>query len=77
MLELFDATTPLTGAYLEHGVRLGYLRSDLDVEATAQAINGMILGSVLAALRDPTPERQERLSAAIRALMYDGIAARR
>ena len=76
MLELFDQTTPLTAAYLEHGVRLGYLRADLDIEPTAQAINGMILGSVLAGLRDPTPERQARLSAAIRAVMYDGIAAR-
>lgn len=76
MLDLFELTTPLTAAYLEHGVQVGYLRSDLDVEPTAQAINGMILGSVLAALRDPTPERQARLSAAIRAVMYDGIAAR-
>jgi AcrR family transcriptional regulator len=76
MLELFDSTTPLTAAYLEHGARVGYLRADLDVEATAQAINGMILGSLLAALRDPTPERQRRLSAAIRGVMYDGIAAR-
>ncbi|NYI43414.1 AcrR family transcriptional regulator [Nocardioides aromaticivorans] len=76
MLDLFELTTPLTAAYLEHGVQVGYLRADLDVEPTAQAINGMILGSVLAALRDPTPERQARLSAAIRAVMYDGIAAR-
>ncbi|MFW6867715.1 TetR/AcrR family transcriptional regulator [Nocardioides sp. CPCC 206347] len=75
MLDLFDLTTPLTAAYLVHGVEGGYLRSDLDVESTAQAINGMILGSILAALRDPTPERQARLSAAIRAVMYDGIAA--
>ncbi|WGX98639.1 TetR/AcrR family transcriptional regulator [Nocardioides sp. L-11A] len=76
MLDLFAMTTLLTAAYLEHGVRLGYLRADLDVEPTAQAINGMILGSVLAGLRDPAPERQARLSAAIRAVMYDGIAAR-
>ncbi|MDQ6522351.1 TetR/AcrR family transcriptional regulator [Nocardioides sp. LHD-245] len=76
MLDLFATTTPLTAAYLEHGVRLGYLRAELDVEPTAQAINGMILGSVLVGLRDPAPERQARLSAAIRAVMYDGIAAR-
>ncbi|GAA3806725.1 helix-turn-helix domain-containing protein [Nocardioides panacisoli] len=76
MLELFDTTAQFTAAYLDHGVRLGYLRADLDVRATAHAINGMILGSVLAALRDPDPERQHRLGAAIRAVMYDGIAAR-
>lgn len=76
MLDLFASTTPLTAAYLEHGVRVGYLRADLDIDGTAHAINGMILGSVLAGLRDPSPERQARLSAAIRAVMYDGIAAR-
>ncbi|MBM0124812.1 TetR/AcrR family transcriptional regulator [Pimelobacter simplex] len=76
MLDLFEMTTPLTAAYLEHGVRLGYLRADLDVEPTAQSINGMILGSVLVGMREPAPEQQERLSAAIRAVMYDGIAAR-
>jgi AcrR family transcriptional regulator len=76
MLDLFAMTTPLTAAYLEHGVRLGYLRADLDVEPTAQSINGMILGSVLVGMRDPAPAQQERLSAAIRAVMYDGIAAR-
>ena len=36
---LFEATTPITGS-TSHGVRLGYLRADLDVEATAFAING-------------------------------------
>lgn len=75
MLELFDSTAPLTAGYLAHGVQQGYLRADLDVDATAQAINGMILGSVLASLRDTSPERQARMSAAIRALMYDGIAS--
>ena len=76
MLELFEMTTPLTAAYLEHGVRLGYLRADLDIEPTAQSINGMILGSLLVGMRDPSPERQARLSAAIRAVMYDGISRR-
>ena len=75
MLDLFAACTPLTAGYLEHGVQVGYLRADLDIEPTAQAINGMILGSVLAALHDPTPEAQTRFNAAIRTIMYDGIAA--
>lgn len=75
MLDLFESTIPVTAAYLAHGVRIGYLRGDLDVDATATAINGMVLGSVLAGIRDPTPQRQLQLSAAIRALMYDGIAA--
>lgn len=75
MLDLLDACVPLTAAYLEHGVDVGYLRADLDIEPTARAINAMILGSVLAGLRDPAPEQQARLSAAIRAVMYDGIAS--
>jgi hypothetical protein len=57
-------------------VRVGYLRVDLDVDATARAINGMILAAALAALRNPAPDAQQDMSEAIRRVMYDGIAAR-
>jgi len=77
ILDFFQLAATLTAAYLEHGVELGYLRADLDVDGTAQAINGMILGSALAAVRNPDPDDQRRLSAAIRTVMYDGIAAPR
>ncbi|SDW42846.1 DNA-binding transcriptional regulator, AcrR family [Amycolatopsis xylanica] len=76
VLDFYDGAAQLTAAYLSHGVELGYLRADLDVEGSARAINGMILAAVLASLRDPAPESQARLSAAIRRVMYDGIAAR-
>jgi AcrR family transcriptional regulator len=75
VLGFFELATSLTASYLAHGVELGYLRADLDVDHTARAINGMILGSVLAALHDPAVD-QAALSAAIRRVMYDGIAAR-
>ena len=71
-----DLATELTASYLEHGVTLGYLRSDLDVEGTARAINGMILASILAGIANPDPKEQRRLSEAFRRMMYDGIAPR-
>lgn len=76
VLDFYDGAAHLTAAYLRHGVKLGYLRADLDVDGSARAINGMILAAALAGLRDPAPESQARLSAAIRRVMYDGIAAR-
>jgi AcrR family transcriptional regulator len=71
-----EMVTRLTGAYLEHGVKLGYLHGDLDIDGTARAINGMILASVLAGIAHPDPSEQRRLSEAIRRVMYDGISAR-
>jgi AcrR family transcriptional regulator len=75
ILGFLDLATTLTASYLAHGVELGYLPADLDVANTARAINGMILGSVLAALHQPDLD-QRALSAAIRRVMYDGIAGR-
>lgn len=74
ILDLFDLAAALTSAYLSHGVELGYLRADLDVDNTARAINGMILGTAISSLR--TPEAQAAQSEALRRVMYDGIAAR-
>ncbi|MCK2239013.1 MULTISPECIES: TetR/AcrR family transcriptional regulator [unclassified Crossiella] len=75
VLDFFDLATALTASYLSHGVRLGYLRTDLDVDNTASAITGMILASALSSLRKPEGEHQRKLSEAVRRLMYDGIAA--
>jgi AcrR family transcriptional regulator len=75
VLGFLELATSLTAAYLSHGVELGYLRSDLDVDNTARAINGMILGSTIASLHNPQVD-QRQLSTAIRAVMYDGISAR-
>ncbi|RJS47779.1 TetR/AcrR family transcriptional regulator [Nocardioides cavernaquae] len=75
ILEFFELATSLTATYVAHGVQDGYLPDDLDVDNTARAINGMILGSVLAALSDPTLD-ERRLRTAIQRVMYDGIAGR-
>ncbi|MBN6038335.1 TetR/AcrR family transcriptional regulator [Amycolatopsis sp. 195334CR] len=76
ILDLFEVAKTLTAAYLSHGVELGYLRADLDVENTAHALNGMILASAISSLRNPDPAHQRQLSEAVRRVMYDGIAAR-
>lgn len=76
VLGLMESLAAVTASYLAHGVELGYLRADLDVDGSAHAINGMILGAMLASARNPDPADVKRLSEAIRRLMYDGIAAR-
>jgi AcrR family transcriptional regulator len=75
VLGFHEMAADLTAGYLEHGVRTGYLHSDLDVAATARAINGMIIASIIAALREPTEGSHKRMAVAIRRVMYDGIAA--
>jgi len=74
VLEFLNTATALTAAYLSHGVELGYLRADLDIDNTARAINGMIMAGALASLDTPTVEQQRLFSDAVRRLMYDGIA---
>lgn len=75
VLSFFELAGQLNTAYMAHGVATGYLRADLDVEATAAAINGMIIAAMLSAIRRPEPEQARRLSAAIRTLMFEGITA--
>ncbi len=74
VLDFFDMAATLTAAYLEHGVELGYLRADLDIDNTARAINGMVMASAIALIRKPDAEAQHTMSEAVRRLMYDGIA---
>jgi AcrR family transcriptional regulator len=76
VLDFFDTAASLTAAYLSHGVELGYLRADLDIDNTARAINGMVMASAISLLRRPDAEDQRKLSEAVRRMMYDGIAAR-
>lgn len=75
VLDFFEMATRLTAAYLAHGVELGYLRADLDVDNTARAINGMIMASAISTLRNSDAEHQRQLSEAVRRVMYDGITA--
>ncbi|MCE5290719.1 MAG: TetR/AcrR family transcriptional regulator [Nocardiaceae bacterium] len=74
--EMLDAMASMTAAYLHHGVGLGYLRADLDVEFTAKAINGAMIALVLQDMQSADAAIRTRFSEAIQRLMYDGIAAR-
>jgi AcrR family transcriptional regulator len=75
VLDFYGMANSLTSAYLTHGVELGYLHADLDVDNTARTIVSMIVGSVIAALQNPDLDRRA-LSTATLQVMYDGIAAR-
>jgi len=74
VLAFYDLATSINSAYMAHGVELGYLRADLDVENTARAINGMILSGALAMLHNPSLD-PKAISQAVRVVMYEGIAA--
>jgi len=74
VLGFYGMANSLTSAYLSHGVELGYLHADLDVDNTARTIVSMIFGSVIAALQDPDLDHRALSSATLR-VMYDGIAA--
>ena len=72
----FDAYTAYTTRYLENGVRKGFLRQDLDIEITAQALVGLIFEGTRRAVVENAPrETWERWIAAGVALMFDGICA--
>ena len=66
-----------TEAYLENGVKRGFLRPDLDREVTALMINAIIFEGVRQ-LSDPNTDEAllERWIRAITRLMFEGVAAR-
>lgn len=74
VLEFFEMAVALNMAYLQHGVDVGYLAADLDVESTAWAINGMILGVFVREMAQPGLGAADRSSAAIQRLMFGGLA---
>ncbi len=73
---VFDTAAALTAGYFENGVRRGYLRPDLEVGLTSEAVVGMVIAAIMNILRHPNdPARHERFSAALIALMLGGIVA--
>ena len=76
VLGLLDSLTETTRRYLDNGVERGFLRSDLDTQATARALNGLILAGVVGAIRADRDalDRDRIVDAGVR-LMFDGIAA--
>lgn len=77
VLDLLDHAATLTSAYLHHGVECGYLRADLDVDNTAQAVNGMMIASAIRGLRADSLLDCAALNNAIARLMFDGIRSER
>ena len=74
----FDAYAGFTERFLANGVAKGFLREDLDIEVTAQALVGIIFEGTRRALRAPQPAAvRRRWIAAGVALMFDGIADER
>ena len=76
VLGLFDLAGETAAEYLRNGVRRGYMRADLDIANTADAITGMVLAAVLRALRSgPDPAARRRSQEAIVRLLMDGATA--
>lgn len=73
---LLEVGASLAVAYLDHGVRAGYLRADLDTAAVARALLGVAAAGLLPAVRgrDAGAEARVYLSANL-AVLFDGIVA--
>jgi AcrR family transcriptional regulator len=73
VLGLFDLAGETAAEYLRNGVRRGFMRADLDIANTADAVTGMVLAAVIRTLRsgsDATARR--RFQEAIVRLLMDG-----
>ena len=69
-----DASAQVTAAYLGHGKARGYLRADLDAEATARAVNAMVFSVALdLARREAGPQETQRMIDATLALFFAGV----
>jgi AcrR family transcriptional regulator len=75
LMDLISAAAKLSAGYLENGRERGFLRADLDAEATGEALVGLIVGGTLFAIRDEAePERRLRFRDAAVAMMFDGVS---
>nr|WP_280346230.1 TetR/AcrR family transcriptional regulator [Nocardia neocaledoniensis] len=70
---LVDATEIVITGYLDHGVRLGYLRPDLDTPTTAKAALGMVVAGIVHGMRTPDPALMSVYSHAVRRLFIEGV----
>jgi AcrR family transcriptional regulator len=77
VLGVFDLTGKVAAAFLRNGVRRGYLRADLDIGNTADAVTGMALAATIRALRSGLDAGRRRdLQHAMVRLLVDGARAR-
>lgn len=75
LTKVMDTYATYTERFLRNGVSKGFLRADLDVECTAQALVALIFEGTRRVLDpDSKKEDQRRWTAAGVALMFDGIA---
>lgn len=66
----------MTAGYIKNGVDKGFLRADLDVEATGHAIVGMIIGGAMRFLSAPQDTAAlARYGDAVISMMMPGMAA--
>lgn len=63
-----------TAAYLDNGVKRGFLRHDLDVEVTALMINAIIFEGVRQLSDTSDAQQLDRWITAITRLMFEGVA---
>jgi hypothetical protein len=74
LLGLEDTLSAMVASYLNHGVRAGWLREDLDTEMVAHGMNAMIVPGFLLALRgEATPERRARYVDVLVSLVVHGV----
>lgn len=73
---IIDLGISLMAGYLERGVEAGFLRSDLDVQSTANAVYGMSFMFVLQNVYESDdPRRSDRYIDAVMSLLVGGIKA--
>jgi len=76
LTHIIEAYTFQTARFLQNGVDKGFLRQDLDVQATAEMLVALIFEGTRLALRRPEAEARRRwIDAGIR-LMFDGVRPR-
>ena len=73
--DFFDWCARQVDAYFEDGMRQGFLRSDLDRQATAHVLVGMIFSTILMTINGGDPELLKRMNSAVRRMLLDGIAS--
>ncbi|MGH2959043.1 MAG: TetR/AcrR family transcriptional regulator [Solirubrobacterales bacterium] len=71
----FEAYSSYTGAFLRNGIEKGFLRADMDVDITAQALVGLIFEGTRRAIAEDTPRDlwMRWINAGV-ALMFEGVS---
>ncbi|HEV7979395.1 TetR/AcrR family transcriptional regulator [Amycolatopsis sp.] len=77
LLTLISSFGVLTTAYLDNGVRRGFLPADLDTKIAGQGLLSLMMYSVVPTLRGPLvePERTRHIDALV-GFAFNGMAAR-